>query len=341
MSVTFEDYYETLGVDRDASQDEIQRAYKKLARKYHPDVSDDPDAEDKFKAINEAYEVLKDPEKRKKYDKLGQNWKEGDRFQPPPGWDDNVRVNMGGQGFEDIFGGAAGAGGGFSDFFESMFGQQPGRGRGGRTRQRQSWGHSPFQQQRREPVSRKGRSHEVEFPVTLKDLYDCAEKRITLPIEYRDAQGRTHQETKKYKVKIPRGTTDGSTIRLKGQGEPGSGGGEAGDLLLKVNVAPHPLFEVDGVDLYTDIDLAPWEAALGTEVFVPTLDGRVRMQVPAGASSGQKLRLRGKGLPKSKSGERGDLYVEIQIAVPEDLSDEQRQLFEQLEQVSDFEPRFE
>lgn len=338
MSVEFEDYYDTLGVDRDASQEEIKRAYQKLAKKYHPDVSDESDAEDRFKEINEAYEVLKDPEKRKKYDKLGKNWdKEG--FRPGgSGFGENVHVNMGGQGFEDIFGGAATGQqgpGGFSDFFQTIFGGDAQAARGARRRGGQA-GPRGFQEQR---FAREGRSHEVDFEVSLRDIYDCAKKQIRLPVEYQTARGQTRRETKKYNVKIPRGTKEGSTIRLKGEGEPGAGGGKAGDLLLKVKIASHPLFEVDEHDLYTDIAITPWEAALGTEVLVPTMDGQVKMQIPEGSQGGNKLRLRDKGLPKKQEDEHGNLYVELQIEVPEDLTDEERELFEQLRDVSDFTPR--
>ncbi len=339
MSVDFEDYYSVLGVDRDASQEDIQKAYKRLARKYHPDVNDDPDAEDKFKQLNEAYQVLKDPEKRKRYDRLGQNWdKAGAGGQGAPGWEN---VNMGGGdnvSFEDIFGGAAssagsanqGSAGGFSDFFETFFNQGmrggPGGGAGGARSGRQ---------QRQRPG--QGRSQEVTLQVNLEDVYNSREKTISVPIE-RIEQGRRIQDRKTYTVQIPPGTTDGSTIRLAGGGEEGRAGGPRGDILIRIEIADHPHFEVDDLDLHTEVAVAPWEAALGTRVTVPTVEGSAKVAVPEGAQSGSKLRLKGKGLPESST-ERGDLYVELSIRVPDELSSRERELFEQLRDSSSFDPR--
>jgi curved DNA-binding protein len=345
VSVDFEDYYSVLGVDRDASQEDIQKAYKRLARKYHPDVNDEPDAEEKFKQLNEAYQVLKDPEKRKKYDHLGQNWDKAAGAGPgggqtPPGWE-NVRVNMGGGGpggqdmnFEDIFGGAAGSAGkgsagGFSDFFETFFGQGmhgggPGGAGGGGARARQ--------RQRKE-----GRTHRASLEVTLEDVYYGREKTIVLPIE-RVEQGRRIQDRKTYTVQIPPGTTEGSTIRLAGGGEEGRAGGRRGDILIEIEIAEHPTFEVDGLDLRTEVAVTPWEAALGAKVDVPTVEGSAKVTVPEGAQSGSKLRLKGKGLPKNAN-ERGNLYAELSIRIPDELSERERELFEQLRDSSSFAPR--
>lgn len=361
MSVDFEDYYEVLGVDRDASQEEIQKAYRKKARKYHPDVSKEEDAEEMFKKVNEAHEVLKDPETRKKYDQLGQNWKSGQGFEPPPGWGDgweNVRVNVGGGGFEDIFGGAGGGGGGgggFSDFFNMFFsGGGPGARAGSRGGPRgASRGQRPQGQQRgrggagsgyggfggAQGFSRKGRSHEAEVTVSLADVMHGAEKHIAMPVREQTPEGHVVERQKTYKVKIPAGTTDGTVIRLAGQGEPGVGGGKAGDLLLKVRLAPDEDYEVDGHNLTTQLHLAPWEAALGTKATLETPDGDVTVTVPEGSQSGNKLRLRGRGLPKKGSEGRGNLYVELLIRVPEELSERERELFEQLKEASSFDAR--
>lgn len=344
MGVEFEDYYSVLGVDENASQEEIQKAYKNLAKKYHPDVNDDPDAEDRFKEVNEAYQVLKDPEKREKYDRLGKDWEKGQEVDPPPGWE-SVRVNFGGDagGFEDIFGGtgggethgAGGAGGmgGFSDFFQAFFGsgaagagphrQQGGaRRRGGRGRQR----------------ARAGRSRKAKLTVSLEDVYHGRERTVAIPVEQVTADGRRVQERKTYTVKIPPGTTEGSKIRLAGEGEEGAAGGPAGDILLEIGIADHPRFEVDEYDLYTEANITPSEAALGAKINVPTVEGDVKLTVPAGSTSGRKLRLKGKGLPDDKGG-RGDLYVELSIVVPEELDERERELYEELAEASSFSPR--
>ena len=342
MGVEFEDYYSILGVDEDASQDEIQKAYKRLAKKYHPDVSDEPDAEEEFKKVNEAYQVLKDPEKRKKYDRLGKNWQHGQEVNPPPGWE-NVRVNFGGDGgFEDIFGGGGGGGagaggmGGFSDFFNAFFGSEFGGGRqrgaggaGGARAGQRAYG------QRR---PRKGRSQRAKIRVGLEDVYHGRELTVTIPVEQVDAQGRRVRERKTYTVKIPPGTTDGSKIRLAGEGEQGTGGGAPGDMLLEVQIAEHPTFEVDDYDLHTETAIAPWEAALGAKIDVPTLEGSVTVKVPPGSQTGRKLRLKEQGLPDDAGG-RGDLYVELAIDVPKELSSEEEELFKQLADVSTFNPR--
>jgi curved DNA-binding protein len=313
MTVKFQDYYETLGVGRSASQEEIQKAYRKLARKYHPDVSKEPGSEDKFKQVTEAYEVLKDPEKRKRYDALGANWKAGQEFQPPPGWE-NVRFSTGGMGGAD-----------FSDFFSQIFGGSfGGQGMGGF----RSAGAG-----RAQTLRRRGEDYEVGIEATLHEVHTGASKRIDF-----DVRDDGKVERKSLTVTIPMGVKSGSKIRLAGQGGPGIGGGPNGDLFLRVRIRPDSRFEVEGHNLRAILRLSPWEAALGTEVNVPTLEGPVKMKVPAGIQSGQTLRLKSKGLNK-RQGEAGDLLVAVQIGVPKELTEEERKLFEELAKVSKFEPR--
>lgn len=312
MAVKFQDYYETLGVGRSASQDEIQKAYRKLARKYHPDVSKVEGAEDKFKQVSEAYEVLKDPEKRKKYDALGANWKAGQDFQAPPGWE-NVHFSTGG-----------GMGTDFSDFFSQIFGGGFGPGMGG-------FRGGPG---RTQTLRRRGEDYEVNIEVSLNEVHTGASKRIDFDV--REPDGAV--ERKSLTVTIPMGVKSGSKIRLAGQGGPGFGGGPDGDLFLRVRIRPDSRFEVDGYNLKATLKLTPWEAALGTEVNVPTLEGSVKMKVPAGIQSGQSLRLKGKGMNR-KQGEAGDLLVSVQIAVPKELSEKEKELFEEMARVSKFDPR--
>jgi len=323
MAVTFQDYYQTLGVNRTAAQDDIRRAYRKLARKYHPDVNKAKDAEEKFKQVNEAYEVLKDPEKRKLYDQLGANWKAGQEFRPPPEWE-NVRFQ---------FGGAPGAeefdlGGGFSDFFEMLFGGRRGTrrsgGAGGRGAQA-TW-------------SMPGQDHEAEITVPLEDSYYGATRTITLQGQEVDEHGRLRPTGHTYEVRIPAGVTDGSRIRLAGKGGPGIGGGPSGDLFLRVRIEPHPRFRVDGHDLQVEVPVTPWEAALGATVEVPVVEGTANLKIPPGIQSGQKLRLRGKGLPRRDDG-RGDLLAVVKIVVPKTLTERERELFAEMARVSSFNPR--
>ncbi len=297
MGVKFQDYYQTLGVARDASQAEIQRAYRQLARKYHPDINKEPGAEAKFKHVGEAYEVLKDPDKRKKYDQLGQDWKAGQDFRPPPGYE-NFSFNFGGPG------GRQGnfRPGGFSDFFEMFFNQSGGQA-------------SPFddmmggaRQQRAAP------EQETQLTITLEEAHRGAARQLQL-------QG--PGGNKKIDVKIPAGATDGMKMRLKGQG-----------IVLKIHIAKHARFEIDGKNLTTTIDIAPWEAALGAKVPIKTLDGDVSLTIPPGTSSGGRLRLRDKGL-----GGKGDLFVRLRIVVPKELTDKEKELFEQLKDESPFDPR--
>jgi curved DNA-binding protein len=320
MAVTFQDYYQTLGVKRAASQDDIRRAYRKLARKYHPDVNKAKDAEDKFKQLNEAYEVLKDSEKRKLYDQLGANWKAGQEFKPPPGWE-NVRFQFrGAPGAEEFD-----VGGGFSDFFETLFGGRRATRRGGGGARQAAW-------------SMPGQDHEAEIAIRLEDSYFGATRTITLQGQEVDEQGRLRTTSHTYEVRIPAGVTDGSRIRLPGKGGPGIGGGTPGDLYLKVRIEAHPRFRVDGHDLQVEVPVAPWEAALGATVEVPVVDGTANLKIPPGIQSGQKLRLRGKGLPR-RDDRRGDLFAVVKIVVPQTLSDRERQLFAEMAQVSSFNPR--
>lgn len=331
MAVRYHDYYETLGVARTASQDEIQRAYRKLARTYHPDVNTAPEAEAKFKEINEAYEVLKDPEKRKKYDTLGPNWREGQEFTPPPGWQHfEFRRYPAGDfgGMDDFDLGGFRSGRGFSDFFETLFGQ----GLGGFAEG------TPTGQAGARQWSSRGQDREAELSVSLEDAYRGASRTISLQIVKAGPDGRPQRTSKQYQVRIPAGITDGAHIRLAGQGGPGVGTGKPGDLFLRIHITPHPIFQLDGRDFLVTVFITPWEAALGAKIEVPTLDGPVSMTLPPGTQGGQRFRIRGKGLPQS-GGNRGNLYATVQIAVPKTLSAEERSLFEQLQNTSSFHPR--
>lgn len=311
MAVQFRDYYETLGVPKTASEDEIRTAFRKLARKYHPDVAKDKKtAEEKFKQINEAYEVLSDPEKRQKYDQLGANWNQPGGFQPPPDWGGQQQQpggfyqwggDNGGVQFE--FGGT-----GFSDFFETFFG-------GGRRRS----GFSGFGGAQ---TAERGADVEADIMVTLEEALHGSTRTVSL-------RRAGSNKVENYQVKIPRGVHEGQRIRLAGQGEAGAGGGKSGDLFLRVRLAKHPDFTVEGSDLIQEVKIAPWQAALGTELKVPTLEGSVRLKIPPGTQGGQRFRLRELGLP-STSGRRGDLYVVVQLQVPKKLSEKERQIWTEL-----------
>jgi len=330
VAVKYQDYYKILGVSREASDKDIHKAYRKLARKYHPDVNKESGAEDKFKQINEAYAVLKDPEKRKKYDALGENWQMGQDFTPPPGWE-NIRFDFGprdrgGRGFD--FAG----GGGFSDFFSAIFGGDFGAGG---PRRRAAPGYEPFQ---RATHAQRGVHHEAEITIPLTDAYHGASRRMSFETPEPGPDGRPKSTSKTFQVKIPPGIRDGATIRLSGQGGAGVGGGRSGDLLLRVHVADDPRFRLEGDDLVTTLPVAPWEAALGAKVRLATMEGEVTLTVPKGCPGGRQLRLRGKGMSK-KGGGHGDLRVEIRVTVPEKLTKQEQELFEKLREASSFDPR--
>ncbi len=309
----YKDYYEIMGIKRDATQDEIKRSYRKLARKYHPDVSKAADAEERFKEVGEAYEVLKDPEKRMAYDQLGANWQQGQDFQPPPGWQD---------GFEFSGGGYTDTGSSrFSDFFEDLFGRS---GAGG------------FQQGRQHGFHMKGEDHHAKVGVSLEDAYNGAERAITLKIPEVDASGHLVTRDRKLNVKIPKGVTQGQRIRLRGQGGASTGDAPAGDLYLEVDLLPHPIFRADGRDIYVDLPVTPWETALGAQVSIPTLGGKVEMKIPAGSQSGSKLRLKGRGLPGKNN---GDQYVVLKIETPKPTTEKQKDLYRQMQQEMGFNPR--
>jgi len=342
MAVEFKDYYRILGVERTASDEEIRKSFRKLARQYHPDVARDKKvAEEKFKEINEAYEVLGDPEKRKKYDELGANWKQGAGFHPPPGWNQRARGSHGPESsgdFEFHFGGT-----GFSDFFEQFFGSTGGRSGG-------SGFGSTFQER-----SQRGHDVEADIMVTLEEALNGSIRPVSLRrnsnCDRCDGHGEINGRTcpncqgsgqtgrvENYQVKIPAGVREGQRLRLAGRGETGSGHGPSGDLFLRVRFAKHPDYRVEGDNLYYDLELAPWEAVLGTKVSVPTLGGRVSIKISPGTRNGQQLRLRAQGLPQ-KNGSRGDLYAVVRVQVPDHVSDHERELWERLSRESRFNPR--
>ncbi len=300
MAVEYKDYYAVLGVPKDATQDDIRRAYRKLAREYHPDLNSDDDAEERFKELGEAYEVLSDSEKRERYDRLGAQWR---AREDAPGAGD-FEDFFAGQGFGSDVGGEFGDGV-FSDFFERLFGDGAGYRASGPLR---------------------GRDREALLELSLEDALAGGRRRLTL------------DDGRSIEVNIPAEVREGQRIRLGGQGGAGRDGGPAGDLYLPVRLKPHPRFRRQGDDLLVDVDVAPWEAALGATVPVPTLTGDAQVRMPAGSSSGRRLRLRGRGLPR-RGGERGNLYAVVQIAVPKEPSEEERELFERLAGVSEFDPR--
>ncbi|WP_028574689.1 DnaJ C-terminal domain-containing protein [Desulfonatronovibrio hydrogenovorans] len=316
----YKDYYKILGVNKKSSKEEVSKAYKKLAKKYHPDLNpNDPKAEDKFKEVTEAYEVLKDDEKRKLYDSLGPNWQHGQNFQPPPGYE-NVHFEFRGD--------QQGAGFDFSDFFETIFGG--GFSRGGA----QGFQRDPFSGR---TFARKGQDAEAALELSLEEAYKGGSKSITLQEQVIGPDGRPMVQNKTLSVNIPPGIKDGNRIRLSGQGSPGMGSGQSGDLYLKVRIIPHPVFKLDGNNIIYDLPLAPWEAALGSMVRVPTLDGEVEMKIPQGISSGQKMRIKGKGMGRGSA--KGDQLVRIMIRVPREASLRERELWEELSKASDYNPR--
>ncbi len=312
----YRDYYKILGVKRDASQDEIKRAYRSLARKYHPDVNKDTDAEAKFKDVGEAYEVLKDPEKRTAYDKFGSDWKAGQDFKPPPNWDAGFEFS--GQGF------AGSEQGGFSDFFEELFGHGQFRGFSGAG-------------QRTSSFRMQGENQYAKIVIRLEDAYHGSKQTITLSRAKVDESGHVRTEPHTLHVTIPKGITEGQRIRLEGQGSPGFGGGPNGDLFLEIAFERHHLFHAEGRNIHHTLAITPWEAALGAAVTVPTLGGNVEIKIPPGSQGGRKLRLNGRGLcSKSKS---GDQYNTLRIVVPEPQSEEQKKLYREMAQLMPTNPR--
>ncbi|TNC81281.1 MAG: cytochrome C biogenesis protein [Oleiphilus sp.] len=309
----YQDYYETLGVARNAAQDEIKRAYRKLARKYHPDVSKETNAEDKFKALNEAYEVLKDPEKRAAYDQLGANWQNGQEFRPPPDWDTNFEFSGGGftQADASVF----------SEFFEQMFG-----------------GHSGFRQQDQTTYRGPAQDHHAKIAIDLEDSIHGASRSLTLQTPYVNPQGQVRTKPHVLNVKIPKGICAGQQIRLKGQGAEGLNGAK-GDLYLEVSFNPHRLYRINGRELELDVPIAPWEAALGATVKVPTPEGAVNLKVPPGASTDQRLRLRGRGIPGSGVNDSGNLTAILKIVTPPAGTDAVKTLYEQMQRDIPFNPR--
>jgi len=305
----YKDYYKILGVSRGASQDDIKRAYRKLARKYHPDVSKEKQAEQQFKGIGEAYEVLKDPKKRAAYDQLGNNWRAGEEFRPPPGWN----TGFGGGGF-------TGTHVDFSDFFESLFGGKPTSG---------------HQYTRRSPFQKKGEDQHTKIAITLEEAYQGTTRTLQLRVPEIDHHRQIHSQTRTLNVKIPQGVISGQKIRLRSQGAAGIGGAR-GDLYLKIEFQPHRLYHIEGQDVYLTLPIAPWEAALGSTVAVPTLGGNVDMKIPADSQSEQKLRLKGRGLQGKPP---GDHYIVLQIVTPKANTEAARAFYRKMEQELSFNPR--
>jgi curved DNA-binding protein len=308
----FKDYYQTLGVAREASAEDIKRAYRKLARKYHPDLNKGADAEASFKELGEAYEVLKDPEKRAAYDDVGKRWQGGAGAEPPPGWDSGYEF----RGADSA--GDFGDGRDYSDFFEALFGQ------------RQGAAHA------RSRTPPRAQDHHAKVAIDLLDAYQGASRGIRLQVPKLDASGRMVMTERTLDVAIPAGVREGQHLRLAGQGAPGFDAAPPGDLYLEIVFKPHALFRVDGQDVVFDLPVAPWEAALGAVVDAPTPAGTVQLSIPAGSSAGRKLRLKGKGIPGKVP---GDLYAVLQIAMPPATSPQQQQAWRDLAKLQDFNPR--
>jgi curved DNA-binding protein len=310
----FKDYYQTLGVSRDAGADEIKKAFRRLARKYHPDVSKEADAEQRMREVNEAYAVLSDPEKRAAYDQLGQGYQTGQDFRPPPDWDAGFEFS--GRGFSPH------EAADFSDFFAELFGHMGGRQAGFGTRG------GPYQA--------RGEDHHAKVLLDLEDAFSGATRQINLQVPAMDAQGRVRLNTRTLNVKIPRGVKEGQIIRLAGQGAAGAGTATAGDLLLEVHFKPHPRLRPDGRDLHLSLPVAPWEAALGAIIAVDLPGASVKVRIPEGAQSGRQLRVRGKGIPGKPP---GDLLLDIQVVLPPADSPKARQLYETMARELAFDPR--
>jgi curved DNA-binding protein len=309
----YKDYYKIMDLSRDASQDEIKRAYRKLARKYHPDVSKDPDGEAKFKELGEAYEVLKDPEKRAAYNQLGENWKSGQDFRPPPNWD---------EGFEFKGGGFTGSDASdYSDFFEQLFG---------------STGFQPSDKERHYGGSSRGQDSHAKINIDLEDSYHSGTRTISISTPEMNAQGQLQVKHRSLNVKIPKGIKQGQHIKLAGQGNPSAGNGQAGDLFLEVVFNNHPLYRVSETDVYLDLPVTPWEAALGAKIKIPTPESVVELKIPPNSRQGNKLRLAGRGLPAKTA---GDFYVVLQIVLPPATTEEAKAVYQNMQQTLDFNPR--
>jgi curved DNA-binding protein len=311
----YKDYYKILGVERSATQDEIKRAYRKLARTYHPDVSKEPGAEAKFKDAGEAYEVLKDPEKRAAYDQLGASWQQGQEFRAPPNWDAGFEFSGGGYTSADASQ--------FSDFFESLFGGMRGaRGAGAGFARRE--------------FHAQGQDHHAKIEIDLRDAYSGAKRAVTLRMPEVDPEGHVMVKDRTLSVTIPKGVREGQHIRLAGQGAPGIGKGPPGDLYLEVRFAPDPIFRVEGKDVYLDLPVAPWEAALGASVKAPTPEGPVMLKIPPGSTKGRTMRLKGRGLPGTPP---GDLNAVLKIVLPPADTDKAKDVYRQMERELPFDPR--
>ena len=309
----FKDYYKTMGVDREATQDQIKRAYRKLSRKYHPDISKEPDAEARFKEVGEAYAVLKDPEKRVAYDQLGANWQGGQDFHPPPDWDQGFEFRGGDANHFDAEQ--------FSDFFESLYGQAASQG---------------FKSNAHRDFNMRGEDTHAKIVINLDDAYRGASRSITLKQTVLSAEGHPRLKERTLNVKIPKGVRQGQHIRLAQQGGAGTGQGHSGDLYLKIEFQQHALYHVERADVYLDLPVAPWEAVLGAKIKVPTPMGVIEMTVPANSSAGRKLRLKGRGIPGKQP---GDFYAVIQIALPPADSDAAKEAYRKMEKAFAFTPR--
>ncbi|WP_299565334.1 DnaJ C-terminal domain-containing protein [uncultured Sulfitobacter sp.] len=316
----YKDYYKILGVERTAPQDEIKRAYRKLVRKYHPDVNTGPDAaeaERMFKDVGEAYEVLQDPEKRAAYDQLGANWKEGQSFNPPPDWDEGFEFSGGGYTEADPSG--------FGSFFDELFARQ-GRQRGGP---------SPHMRQGHQ-FSAPGQDHHAKIVIDLLEAYQGGTRDFTLRAPELDPDGHVVLRERTIRVSIPKGVTEGQHIRLSGKGSAGMGGGKPGDLYLEVAIRDDPAYRVEGRDVFMDLPIAPWEAALGARISVPTPSGTVELTIPKHAQTGKKLRLKGRGIPGKRA---GDLFAVLKIVIPPVESARAKELYEEMAREMDFDPR--
>ncbi len=307
----FQDYYQTLGLKRNAAADEIKKAYRRMAKKFHPDVSKEPNAEEKFKQAKEAYEVLKDPEKRKAYDQFGKNWQQGQGFEPPPNWNYQSQQHSNEQFQQEDF----------SDFFSELFGR---RGGG-------------FHQQKQQPFRQRGQDQHSRIDISLEEAFNGTSRLLTMrEPQLNQSTGQVTYKTKQLNVKIPAGVNHGQQIRLAKQGAPGIGGGDNGDLYLEIELLPHQHYQLHDKDLTLMLPVTPWEAALGATIKVPTLAGHIQLKIPAGSQSGKKLRIKGRGLPGKTP---GDQYVVLSIYIPEPKDEKQKALYQQMSQQMPFNPR--